>query len=377
MYPEDSSTTNVYANSNPNLNSNNILSESTFGGYTPSDYLGIWNGPGGPGEDYVLNIEKVDNYYKVNESGSMGINNDWTAEMTCTFKNNSLEFHDGALTMYRYSYYDKDVATFVEYINGSGFLCICAPDEIDSYYDRFSNYNIYPLARAWDGYGGSAVPSNNGSYLLLIEEPVEKYASSEFVIWYSSQIRLTEDDISFLSDEEKRIAVNEIYARHGRKFNDANLQQHFNQCSWYSGTIEPENFDENVFSLVEKYNLQVLAPSNGLNDPVGIYVGEDGVYMLDGTEDGILLNYVDISKTEDGSYEIWIGESYKGAPYGFVKSIYANTPFSITSEYKGYVSTRTLIFDGVNTITVTDEYQNTDVYHRINDDIKNHINYNY
>ena len=99
--------------------------------------------------------------------------------------------------------------------------------------------------------------------------------------------------------------------------------------------------------------------------------------MLDGTEDGILLNYVDISKTEDGSYEIWIGESYKGAPYGFVKSIYANTPFSITSEYKGYVSTRTLIFDGVDTITVTDEYQNIEVYHRINDDIKNHINYNY
>ena len=43
------------------------------------------------------------------------------------------------------------------------------------------------------------------------------------------------------------IARNEIYARHGRKFNDSELQAYFNSKSWYKGTVNPEDFSTSVF----------------------------------------------------------------------------------------------------------------------------------
>ncbi len=373
---------------NPSNTSENIFSnsdsyednlESTSNRYSPSDFLGGWGSSGGRDE---LAIEMEGSTFKVTWSGSYGYNSWGVTEMTCTFQNGRLEFNDGTHTTYLLGDYNDEEASIVEYTNNNGFFYLCSPEEVDSYYDKFRKYTISSLAQAWDGYGDSAVPLDNGPYLLLIREPIETYASSEYVIWYSSQIRLSENDISFLSDADKRIALNEIYARHGRKFNDMELQQHFNNCSWYSGTVEPANFDEKMLSMIERYNIDLLSSSYDrntvkTNKPVGTYVSEDGVYMVTGDRDGPLTGYVEITNNIYGTYDVLVADSYKGAPSGSVETISANTPFYITSYYKGYSSTRALIFDGYDTITVADEYQNVNVYHRITDDIKNHINYNY
>ncbi len=52
-----------------------------------------------------------------------------------------------------------------------------------------------------------------------------------------------------------RIAKNEIYARHGRKFKDPELKAYFEARSWYNGTIEPDKFKDSVFNAVEKENI--------------------------------------------------------------------------------------------------------------------------
>ena len=58
---------------------------------------------------------------------------------------------------------------------------------------------------------------------------------------------------------ECRVARNEIYARHGRLFKDSALQEYFNGCSWYKGTIAPEAFrDDSVLSRLEKDNIKVI-----------------------------------------------------------------------------------------------------------------------
>ena len=55
------------------------------------------------------------------------------------------------------------------------------------------------------------------------------------------------------------IARNEIYARHHRKFDSADLQIYFDKKSWYSGTIEPSDFDEkNELSQIEKKNIDLI-----------------------------------------------------------------------------------------------------------------------
>ena len=119
-------------------------------------------------------------------------------------------------------------------------------------------------------------------------------------------------------------------------------------------------------------------PAKGITGTIiDIYVEDDGVIMILGDEDGPLIGYVEISKNDYGSYDVDIAESYKGAPYGTVNSIYANIPFYITHQYKNNISTYTLLFDGYDTITVAHENQDVTVYHRITDNLKNHINYNY
>lgn len=82
---------------------------------------------------------------------------------------------------------------------------------------------------------------------------------SEYIIPDSDTRRLTVDEVKALSREERRLAKNEIYARHGRLFQDSELQDYFYGKSWYWGTIEPGDFDESIFSKTEKANIRLLA----------------------------------------------------------------------------------------------------------------------
>ncbi len=86
----------------------------------------------------------------------------------------------------------------------------------------------------------------------------ESPAVSEYVLPGSDQRNLTAEEISGLSADQLRLAINEIYARHGRKFTSEDLQQYFNSKSWYSGTVEPDQFSESVLNQFEKDNLALL-----------------------------------------------------------------------------------------------------------------------
>ncbi|MDR3759202.1 MULTISPECIES: YARHG domain-containing protein [Enterocloster] len=84
-------------------------------------------------------------------------------------------------------------------------------------------------------------------------------AADEYILPDSSTRYLTGTDIAGLTSEELRLARNEIYARHGRKFKDEALQAYFNSKSWYAGTIEPERFsDDALLSDVERKNLELI-----------------------------------------------------------------------------------------------------------------------
>lgn len=76
----------------------------------------------------------------------------------------------------------------------------------------------------------------------------------EFIFYDSDQRYLTKADLRGLNAEDCRIARNEIYARRGRKFKDAELQAYFDSKSWYHGTIEPNDFQESWLNDYEKQN---------------------------------------------------------------------------------------------------------------------------
>ncbi|WP_026498003.1 YARHG domain-containing protein [Butyrivibrio sp. WCD2001] len=75
----------------------------------------------------------------------------------------------------------------------------------------------------------------------------------------SDQRYLTEDDLKGFSEEELRIARNEIYARWGRKFKDKKLQEYFETMEWYFPMTEPDDFDESLLNVYEKENLDFIS----------------------------------------------------------------------------------------------------------------------
>lgn len=84
------------------------------------------------------------------------------------------------------------------------------------------------------------------------------YDAWEYVLPVSSILPLTSEQLMNLSDNALWIARNEIYARHGRQFNNEYLQLRFDSCTWYQGTTSPEQFDESVLSQTERDNIQLL-----------------------------------------------------------------------------------------------------------------------
>lgn len=89
-------------------------------------------------------------------------------------------------------------------------------------------------------------------------EATTEEQKNEYILKNSSSEYISEADIKGFTKEQCRIARNEIYARHGRLFDDESLQEYFNSCSWYSGYISPSDFSENSLNAYEKANLQTI-----------------------------------------------------------------------------------------------------------------------
>lgn len=93
--------------------------------------------------------------------------------------------------------------------------------------------------------------------------------AEEYLLPESSQRRLTEEDLSGLSGEELKLARNEIYARHGRKFKSEEIQNYFNSKSWYKGAVEPDKFQEDELNQFEKDNIRLLLKAEQNQKPQG------------------------------------------------------------------------------------------------------------
>lgn len=90
----------------------------------------------------------------------------------------------------------------------------------------------------------------------------QAYAAAEmqsaYILPDSDSRFLTVEDLDGFSAQQCRLARNEIFARHGRRFDDAGLQAYFDTCAWYSGTVAPADFSESVFNAYEAANVALI-----------------------------------------------------------------------------------------------------------------------
>ena len=95
------------------------------------------------------------------------------------------------------------------------------------------------------------------------EDEIQSEPLSDYILPDSSIRILADSEMQSLTKEELRLARNEIYARHGRRFDDQNLQDYFEQKAWYVGSIDPEDFKESWLSNIEKQNIKTIEKYEG------------------------------------------------------------------------------------------------------------------
>lgn len=90
-------------------------------------------------------------------------------------------------------------------------------------------------------------------------EPEPEY-NDYYILPDSSSYYYSYGELSWMSSYDLYLARNEIFARHGRMFNNADLQEYFNSQAWYNPTYTPAQFDSmgNVLSDVEQKNVNVM-----------------------------------------------------------------------------------------------------------------------
>lgn len=79
-----------------------------------------------------------------------------------------------------------------------------------------------------------------------------------YILPESSSRVIEEWELKEMDAIELQMAVNEIYARHHRKFVMTGVQAYFNSKPWYTGTVEAANFDTSVMSQLEWQNIELM-----------------------------------------------------------------------------------------------------------------------
>lgn len=224
-------------------------------------------------EEFEAELERIrDLYYEIESNRQAGIYDAYDPENGVVYY-----FSDGELiavtvqpnvesSAYRRFYYYQDGTLFFAYYEGS-----------DSYRFYFCQGRLirlrYTPDTAVSNTAANYDQATTSAYLkweerVLAEEAqlrlelsrlsAANESTSEYLLPDSDSRYLTEDDLAGFTAEQCRLARNEIYARHGRRFSDAALQRYFDSLSWYNGTIEPSDFNDNVFNSYERANCRLI-----------------------------------------------------------------------------------------------------------------------
>ena len=208
------------------------------------------------------------------------IPSDWKGKYTLEEKDSCVYFYHTA---------SREALSEASSVPGGGVLfSLCCSDSFD-FMDTVPDYEIlgsgeqvvYYISRPTDvqGYTEDTAVWEEWTAMLeqvdwvaehaIVTSPGEGAADVEqisgtsqddsaFILPDSSDRKLSKDDLEGLNADELQMAINEIYARHGRKFLTESIQEYFDSKSWYRGTTEASDFDPSSLSLTENENIALM-----------------------------------------------------------------------------------------------------------------------
>lgn len=206
---------------------------------------------------------------------------------------------------------------------------------------------------------GSEQPSENNTSTIEDETSLSSKNStlndSKYIIPDSDSRLLDKADLENFETNELLLARNKIYARHGKKFKNAYIQEYFYSQNWYKGTIESDDFSENMLKEIEKDNIQFISeyenggnarqvsfnnfsiavPYNWIYEDKGDYITFHEKYNYENGWSGLLLT---ISISETNPNDIVSNEYIK---LGLKDGLYyvADNPNDIEYNYQDETAT--------------------------------------
>lgn len=102
--------------------------------------------------------------------------------------------------------------------------------------------------------------NDDGSIEFLGDSEMAGTYYPEDVLLLADSVRrpLNESDLIGWSKEELRILRNQFYAVYGRAFENPELKSYFESQPWYRARVSGDLFDESVFNVLEKRNIETL-----------------------------------------------------------------------------------------------------------------------
>ena len=98
-------------------------------------------------------------------------------------------------------------------------------------------------------------------YGVSKEDDYDEYEDEDYILPTSDSEYLTRSDVEDLSQEENRLAINEIYARHGYTYTTEDLQEYFEDKSWYHSDpdVNQSTWNDSMLNNYERENINLLA----------------------------------------------------------------------------------------------------------------------
>lgn len=91
------------------------------------------------------------------------------------------------------------------------------------------------------------------------DSEADEDSDKDYILADSSDKSISKSDIKSLSNYDLRIAINEIYARHGYTFQAADLNDYFNNKDWYEPDSSLTDMNDVKISKIEKKNLDKMS----------------------------------------------------------------------------------------------------------------------
>ena len=168
-------------------------------------------------------------------------------------------FIDGGL---KYAYiYDPDNSDdwYKLYYYDDVLYCCKTPEKTYKYNDITpTKWGCFAYEEAVDLYNDYIYDSydDDDDY----DDDYDEYDDEDYILPTSDSEYLTRSDVDDLSQEENRLAINEIYARHGYTYTTEDLKEYFEDKSWYHSDpdVNQSTWNDSMLNNYERENINLL-----------------------------------------------------------------------------------------------------------------------